>query len=68
MNSFNPSGHSFSWRDLAHTFHEPLELHLGRARFLSYGIENLDMRLRLFLWRFLVPHPSLSFVWLFSFA
>ena len=75
MATLKPSGHSFNWRNLSQVFRNTefvergsVAVGQGRGRFLSYGLEYLNMCWRLFLWRFIVPHPSLSFVWLFSFA
>ncbi len=62
-------GEPASLRDLGRAFDSMnLEMDAPRGRYLSYALEVVNFRLRMFLWRYIYPHPSFSFIWLFSLA
>ncbi|MCX6348057.1 MAG: discoidin domain-containing protein, partial [Candidatus Aureabacteria bacterium] len=39
---------------------------IARARFLSYAVQIINAKFRVWLWEYLPPHPSLSLTWIFS--
>lgn len=38
----------------------------GRSRFVSYLFQTINIKIRLFLLRFIPPHPSFSLTWIFT--
>jgi hypothetical protein len=69
--SFTPAvldhGTAFSTHDFVNIFNVwDLDNGWNRPRFLSYTSYILAVKSRLLLWDFLRPHPTLSFLWLFT--
>ncbi len=69
--SFTPAvlehGSTFSTHDFVNIFNVwGLDNGWNRPRFLSYTSYILAVKSRLLLWNFFRPHPTLSFLWLFT--
>lgn len=60
---YTKDGLGFQWSDLLTPFQSmsPIEF---RPRFLAYGIEGLDIRLRFILYKFVPVHPTMSVAWI----
>jgi len=60
------NGYSFALADLLQAFNwKTYELGVPRVtRPLSNILELFNSKIRLYLWKFIVPHPSLSIVWM----
>lgn len=58
------NGNGFVFKDLLKSFDFPTSDQMSRARFVSYAVQIVNIKLRIWLWRYLPPHPSISIVWL----
>jgi hypothetical protein len=61
------NGPGFSLWDLGQSFNSFCYDHVPRGRFLSYFFEHMNLKLRVRLWDFIPPHPTLSLVWIPAF-
>jgi hypothetical protein len=59
------NGNDFVWNDLLKSFDFNTSDGMCRTRFVSYALQIVNIKFRMWLWRFMPPHPSLSLVWLF---
>ena len=58
------TGHAYTWKDVARSFDFMSFDFVPRARFLSHFFEIINIKLRVFLFQFLPPHPSFSITWI----
>lgn len=60
------NGQNLSLRDILNAFDFPSFGEHSRPRFLSYFFYIIILKTRLLLWKLMLPHPSLSPIWLLT--
>jgi hypothetical protein len=60
------NGNSLVWRDLLGGFNCNIYEDMVRARFMCTVLDVLNIKIRMWLWQFVPPHPSFTLTWIFS--